>query len=305
MDGVTNQRSDPAKAGGPAPEQIGMVVQKPPAHRLRKGLLGGGAAIVLAVVGYFLVPIVATMLNTVSTDDAYVNGHVTFVAPRVAGQVSSVLVDDNMRVKKGALLVQIDKEPYQIQVAIKKAFVAAAETDLVAAKSQVRGLEALARSQRWQTEAAVEQVDNQVALIKAKVAAYASMQATQKRARANLERARRVSDSNAISREDFDQRRQAAQVADAQVKQSLEEIHQVRAGLGLPPESPDGDLTTVPPGLNQTYSGVRTSLAKMIQTMPRSACPFRVPTPPPSRSWMSSESATPAGTSTASSRDSC
>ena len=30
-------------------------------------------------------PAVKTALNTISTDDAYVNGHVTFVAPRVAG----------------------------------------------------------------------------------------------------------------------------------------------------------------------------------------------------------------------------
>ena len=37
-----------------------------------------------AVVG---IPWVRRALNTVSTDDAYVNGHVTFVAPRVAGQV--------------------------------------------------------------------------------------------------------------------------------------------------------------------------------------------------------------------------
>ena len=78
------------------------------------------------------------MLNTVSTDDAYVNGHVTFVAPRVAGQVSRVLVDDNYRVKKGALLVQLDKEPYQVQLAIKQAAVVSAEADLVAAQAQVR-----------------------------------------------------------------------------------------------------------------------------------------------------------------------
>ena len=69
-------------------------------------------------------------METVSTDDAYVNGHVTFVAPRVAGQVSRVLVDDNDRVKKGDLLVQLDKEPYQVQVDIKKAAVVNAEADL-------------------------------------------------------------------------------------------------------------------------------------------------------------------------------
>ena len=68
----------------------------------------------LAVGGYFLAPWVNTALNTVSTEDAYVNGHVTFVAPRVPGQVMKVLVDDNQRVKKGDLLVQLDKEPLQV-----------------------------------------------------------------------------------------------------------------------------------------------------------------------------------------------
>ena len=72
-----------------------------PAHPWRKGLLLTGAVVGLAVGGYALIPYVKTMLNTVSTDDAYVNGHVTLVAPRVAGLVSRVLVDDNYRVKQG------------------------------------------------------------------------------------------------------------------------------------------------------------------------------------------------------------
>ena len=44
-------------------------------------------AVVAALLGaaYYLTPMVETAFNTVSTDDAYVNGHVTFVAPRVAG----------------------------------------------------------------------------------------------------------------------------------------------------------------------------------------------------------------------------
>ena len=124
-----------------------------PSHPWRKWLLILGIIAGLAVAGYFLYPAVETALNTVSTDDAYVNGHVTFVAPRVSGQVSRVLVDDNYRVKKGDLLVQLDKEPYQVQVAIKKAAVAAAEADLVAAEAQVRGLEALGRIPALATQA--------------------------------------------------------------------------------------------------------------------------------------------------------
>ena len=107
---------------------------QPRSHPVRKWLLIHGIIAGLAVGGYFMYPTVVTMLNTVSTDDAYVNGHVTFVAPRVAGQVTTVLVDDNYRVKKGALLVELDKEPYQVQVNISKAAVAVAETNLVAAE---------------------------------------------------------------------------------------------------------------------------------------------------------------------------
>jgi multidrug resistance efflux pump len=76
-----------------------------------------------------------TALDTISTDDAYVNGQVKMVAPRVAGQVIRVLVDDNYRVKKGDVLVQIDREPYQLRVDIKQALVVAAERELKAAKA--------------------------------------------------------------------------------------------------------------------------------------------------------------------------
>ena len=111
-----------------------------------RGLLWAGAVAGLAFGGHALAPTVKTMLNTVSTDDAYVNGHVTFVAPRVAGQVSRVLVDDNDRVKKGDLLVQLDKEPYQVQVDSRGPPSQSAEADLAAAEAQVRGLVALARA---------------------------------------------------------------------------------------------------------------------------------------------------------------
>ena len=39
----------------------------------------------------------------------------TFVAARVPGQVTNVYVDDNNRVNKGDLIVQLDKEPYEVR----------------------------------------------------------------------------------------------------------------------------------------------------------------------------------------------
>jgi hypothetical protein len=79
-------------------------------RRLVVGTLG---VLALAAALWFGIPWIRFALSTVSTDDAFVNGRATFVAPRVHGQVSRVLVDDNNRVRKGNLLVQLDKEPFR------------------------------------------------------------------------------------------------------------------------------------------------------------------------------------------------
>ena len=104
-----------------------------PAHSRRRRLILAGIVTGAAVAGYVLVPLILTALNTVSTDDAYVNGHVTFVAPRVAGHVTTVLVDDNQRVRRGDILVQLDKEPYQVQVNISTSALLAAKRELATA----------------------------------------------------------------------------------------------------------------------------------------------------------------------------
>ena len=160
-------RPNPTEPSGRL-NSLSREVEGPPAAKnaARRPL----APLILAGALWFGIPWVQTTLNTVSTDDAYVNGHVTFVAARVKGQVSRVLVDDNYRVRKGDLLVQLDKEPFQIAVAIKKAAVDTAMTDLQVAKSNVRGIEAEAMSRRRALEHAMENVDDQVALLRAKVA---------------------------------------------------------------------------------------------------------------------------------------
>ncbi len=57
----------------------------------------------LLVALYFAIPYAIGALNIVSTDDAYVDGHVTFVAPRVTAQVMKVLVEDNNTVHSGVI----------------------------------------------------------------------------------------------------------------------------------------------------------------------------------------------------------
>jgi len=210
---------------------------------------------------------VETALNTVSTDDAYVNGYVTLVAPRVPGQVARVLVHDNYRVKRGALLAQLDRQPYQVEVDIKKAAVVSAEADFKAAEAEVRAILGQARSLRWKLQRAMEDVDDKVALLAARVAALKSKEASLDRARADFMRADALFARHAISREEFDQRRESRRTAEAAAKQALEEVYEARVALGLLPRPEKGELSDVPADLNQTFSGVREALAALVQSL--------------------------------------
>jgi len=215
----------------------------------------------------FGIPWIKQILNTVSTDDAFVNGHVTFVAARVPGQVSRVLVDDNNTVHKGDLLVQLDKEPYETAVAVKKAAVDIAKANLTLAEASVRSVEAKARSQYWALQNAIEDVDNRIALLHAKVAALDKSKANQKFAQAELDRAKALVSSSFETREEYDRRDAALSVARADVAQALEDAHQVRVSLGLPAEPENGgDLGQVPSDLDQTFSSVRKAQSELIQS---------------------------------------
>ena len=252
----------PAAAGAESPSPA-----KPPTHRRRKWLVLAAAVAGLAVGGYVLGPTVNTALNTVSTDDAYVNGHMTFVAPRVSGQVARVLVDDNQRVKKGDVLVQLDKEPYEVQVAIKRAAVVSAEADLAAANALVRSQIAQARASRFLLQHAIEDVNTQAANLAAAVATLNSRKATLELAKSNLKRGEQVAPSGGISKEDVDLRRQTVKVDEAAVEQALQQVYALRAGLGLPAQPPAGkDLADVPPNLDQTFSSVQQDLGTLLQS---------------------------------------
>jgi membrane fusion protein, multidrug efflux system len=234
---------------------------------MRRLVMGGTVILGLVVLALFGIPWIKFILTTVSTDDAYVNGHVTFVAARVPGQVSKVLVDDNNRVNKGDLLVELDREPYLVEVALKKAAVNTAKADLDAAKANVRGVEARARSQRWKLQHAIEDVENQTALLHAKIAALDKSKASLRLAEAEFERAKQLVAKAITTREEYDRREAKLSVARSEVIQAQDDIHQIRVSLGLPAEPENGgDLGLVPPDLDQNFSSVRQAQSELIQS---------------------------------------
>jgi membrane fusion protein, multidrug efflux system len=244
--------------------------QPPPVHastRRRRLLIGVLGALVLAALLAFGIPYIHRTLTTVSTDDAYVNGHVTFVAPRVAGQVVRVLVDDNNRVRKGDLIAELDKEPYQIAVSEQQAAVDTANANLQVAMAAARGLEAQARSARWQLQNAVQGVDNQISLLHARVAALDKSKAALTLAQLNFNRAKELVQQGTVSQAEFDRRQAELTTAVAGVSQAQAEVYQVRVSLGLPAEPDKGDdLGQVPSNLDQTFSTVLEAQSELIQS---------------------------------------
>ena len=232
----------------------------------RKFVAGVLGVAVLGVLLVFGIPWVEEMLDTVSTDDAFVNGHVTFVAPRVAGQISRVLVDDNNRVHKGDLLAELDKEPYRVAVSEKQAAVDTAKADLQAATAAARAIEAQAVSRRWNLQRAVQDVDSQVALLHARVAAVDKSKAALALAQVQFDRARQLVGRADVPREVYDQRQAELTTAGAELMQALADVHQIRVSLGLPAQPDDGDLGQVPPDLDNTFSSILQAQAQLVQS---------------------------------------
>ncbi|HLX36866.1 MAG TPA: biotin/lipoyl-binding protein, partial [Candidatus Binataceae bacterium] len=222
-------------------------------------------AVVAALVLYLAVPRIILASKTVSTDDAYVNGHVTFVAPRVPGHVMRVFVDDNNRVHKGDILVQLDKEPYQVKVDIAQAAVGVAQSDLLAAQAKDESLAGLAHSQRYDLEHSIEDLKNQVASLHASVAALQAANATVVRTKADYERARSLLETQVISRNEYDAYQEHYSVAEAEQAKAQQDVFRIRAELGLPPPTNGEDLTRVPPNLDQTFSEVKAAQARLQQ----------------------------------------
>jgi membrane fusion protein, multidrug efflux system len=100
----------------------------------RKTVLLGASVLLLVGCGWGTARLIAEPRSE-TTNDAYVTADYTLVAPRVSGQISEVLVDDNQVVKAGQLLARIDDRDY-------RAALANAEGDVKVATAEVSDFDA-------------------------------------------------------------------------------------------------------------------------------------------------------------------
>jgi membrane fusion protein (multidrug efflux system) len=106
-------------------------------------LIVGLVVCVAAAVLYFLF-----IAPFESTDDAFIDGHVTQVAPQVAGRVARLLVNDNQFVHAGAVLVEIEPSDYEAKLQQERANLTSAQSRWAQASAQLTVDQAKAEEER-------------------------------------------------------------------------------------------------------------------------------------------------------------
>jgi len=142
-------------------------------------LLGvAGAVGIGAGVTYYLYS-----LSYESTDDAFLDGHIVAVSPRVAGHVAKVCVDDNQWVNQGELLAELDPSDFEARLA-------AAEASLSAARASERtrsiGADVTEITSTAGLDEASAAVEGAQAAVETAKAAVATAQSQQAQAQAQL-----------------------------------------------------------------------------------------------------------------------
>ena len=74
-------------------------------------IIGGLIAALIIAFQYII-----NNLNIIGTDNAYIEGKVYNITPKISGTVSAIYIEDNRKVKKNDLLIEIDPIDYELQV---------------------------------------------------------------------------------------------------------------------------------------------------------------------------------------------
>lgn len=186
--------SDAADAGGASVDPPKII--KPSRTTLWLMAGGAGVGIVLVLYAWQFWPFNSAVMTT---ENAYVRGQITVMAPQVNGYVAQVLVRDFEVVKQGKVLIQIDDRIYQQRVE-------QAAADLDARKADLEN--------SLQTQASDQ------ATLASRQAEMFSVEAEFDRARADEARVNELASRGSVSIRERDQIRATARAAGANVKKA-------------------------------------------------------------------------------------
>jgi membrane fusion protein (multidrug efflux system) len=213
----------------------GTEPQKPPVYKRPVFIVIAAIVVVGLLVGVVITWLI--LRQFVSTDDAYIDGHVTQVSPRASAQVLFLHVTDNQLVHQGDLLVDLDPTDYQVALDQARAQVASAQGRLTQAGAQIETAKADVAQAGAAVDAAQVELDNATRDVKRyeEVDERArsrqqldNAQTAQKNAQAQLEQAqarKKSADANVISAQ--------ASVAAAEGELQTSQANQRRAEVNL------------------------------------------------------------------------
>jgi membrane fusion protein, multidrug efflux system len=167
-----------------------------------------------AVTVYFYLRYKATHI---STDDAFVEGHIHTIASKVSGTVKKINVRDNQLVRKGDILVEIDPADYEVKVK-------EASSTLGKERSKLSEIEA-------KIEVSEQRLSELNAATKAAKANLELQEANLKLAAIDFRRAEKLLEKEAIPRERYDNARTGYEVAVSRVKAAGEQAKQAEMAV--------------------------------------------------------------------------
>ena len=166
-----------------------------PRSKRRKTMIAGAVAVVLILA--LATPFYLHAVSHESTDDAFIEAHVTTMSPRVAGHVSRVLVEENQMVKAGQVLVELDPRDFQAELDAAMAHTQSAR----AAVAEAQALASAAQNDLEQVQADLTSQHSGLAQVKAGVA---EAKADYAQNEDDLGRIKRIVEAGAVSRQAYD-----------------------------------------------------------------------------------------------------
>ena len=187
-------------------------------------ILGGMVAVFATITGIYLL----ATANQETTDDAQVEADVVPIAARVNGQIAKRLVEDNQRVKKGDVLLQIDDADFAARVKQSEAELETTRAQAAAADAQVQVVEASAKGGLQTARASFSGSSMGVANAEAQLAAFrAGLERSKAEARKgelDLQRAKQLVACNALPRERLDNAQVAFDASQAALAQAQAQV---------------------------------------------------------------------------------
>ena len=170
------------------------------------------AVVILFVGGYFGFRYWQYASTHESVDDAYTTNHIHQISSRINGTVQRVLVDDNVQVKAGQVLVELDPRDYEVSLRQAQANLSSAE-------------------------AAVTQGEAQLQVAKANVGqiqgSEASAQASADNANSDQKRNSELLKNHVISPQEMDHANEAARSNNASLQSAKKQVAAAEAQVSL------------------------------------------------------------------------